>query len=56
MESGDTLKSIVELLDFFGANATVLSEKVEGLRVIIETLEVHEVLVDGVEGFLLRSS
>ena len=44
------------MLDFFGANATVLSEKVEGLRVVIETLKVDKVLIDGVEGFLLRSS
>ena len=56
MESGNTLKSLIELFDFFGADAAVLGEQVKGLRVVIKSLQVNKILVDGVEGLLLRSS
>ena len=56
MESGDTLEGSVELLDFFGANTSVLGEEVESLRVVIECLNIGEVFINGIEGLLLRGS
>ena len=56
MESSDTFKCSIELLYFFGANTTVLGEKIERLRVIIKSLEVNEVLVNGIKGLLFGGS
>jgi len=54
VEIGKRLQSLVELLDFLGANACVLRELLERLRVLVQLLEVGEVLVDRVQSLLLR--
>lgn len=42
------------MLDLDRANTSILSEEVEGLRIVVKSLEVDEVLIDGEEGLLLR--
>lgn len=53
MESSNTLQSLVELNDLLCADTCILREQVESLGVIVQTFEVDEVFVDGIECFLL---
>ena len=55
MECCNTLKSFVELSDFFGSNTSILGEQVKGLWIIIESFKVHQILINGIESLLLRS-
>jgi hypothetical protein len=49
-------ESLIEKLDFFHANTSVLSELLEALRVIIKLTKEHHIFKHIVETFLLRSS
>lgn len=53
MESSDTLKSFVELCDFLETDSSVLGEQEEGFGVIVETLQIHNVFVNGEKRLLL---
>lgn len=54
MEITETLKSFVELSDFFSTYTAVLGEESKGLGILVHLLNVGDVLVYGVESFLLR--
>ena len=56
VEIANAAESLVELMDFFVSNTSVLSEKLEGLRVLIKTSNILHIFIDGVEGLLLGST
>lgn len=56
VEGGSLKEGSVKLFDFMLSNTLVIGEHSEVFRVLMEVSNVRHVLVDGVEGFSLRSS
>jgi len=49
-------EGLVELLDFFASNASILGEETERIAVAVELLKVLQVLVHSEKGFVLGCS
>ena len=56
MEISDTTESLVEEADLLNSNTSVLSEQLERFGVLIKTLDVSNIFIDGVKSLLLRST
>jgi len=56
VEISDTTESLVEEADLLNSNTSVLSEQLERFGVLIKTLDVSNIFIDGVKSLLLRST
>jgi len=55
VEVSKTVQSGIECCDFLGSDTSVLGEKLEGFRVVIESFDVDNILINGVERLLFGS-
>lgn len=55
MQRAHAVESVIELVDLLEADTSVLGEQLEGLRVLVEGLQVDDVLVHGVQSLIGRS-